>query len=656
MLIGKRISGRYKILEVIGGGGMANVYLARDIILERNVAIKILRFDFVNDEEFIRRFRREAQSATSLDHPNIVSIYDVGEEDNIYYIVMEYVAGQTLKQYIQRNAPLNPREALNIMDQIVSAIAHAHENHIVHRDIKPHNILIDHNGNVKVTDFGIAMAITSTTITHTNSILGSVHYLSPEQARGGLATKKSDIYSLGVVLYEMLAGRLPFDGESAVSIALKHLQSEAPSPKRWNPAIPQSVENIILKAMAKDPIHRYNSVEEMQQDILTAFHADRRNEKRYTIPESNEEVTKAIPIIQDKPFEKLNENTIVHSSKDEKHSDGSNEKSSDRKPRKKKRRWLKFFIISIVVLIMAAVLALTVLPSLLLPKDVKVPDVSRMKYEEAVNLLVSNGFHIDDPIILENDEIEEGYVIKTSPEAGEMVKEGSSITIYKSAGKKKVAIDNFVGEDIDRVRTILEKKGFSNINVEEVYHKENPGTIIEQSPEEGAEIIPSEDELNFIVSKGPQKIKLADLTGYTREAVENYAKDQNLKLIAKEEHSDQIPEGEVISQAPKAGKELLPGESIEVVFSLGPEEKPVKKVKIEVQIPYESEDPKEEAEVEIFVNDAKHSFDQPYETFKITEPSTKTIELTIEPGQSAYYQILVDHRVILSETVPYPED
>lgn len=212
MLIGKRISGRYKILKVIGGGGMANVYLARDIILERDVAIKILRLDFSDDDEFIRRFRREAQSATSLAHPNIVSIYDVGEEDNIYYIVMEYVEGKTLKQYIQQNAPLHPREALNLMEQIVSAIAHAHENQIVHRDIKPHNILIDNLGNIKVTDFGIAMALTSTTITHTNSVLGSVHYLSPEQARGQIATKKSDIYSLGIVLYEMLTGRLLLTG------------------------------------------------------------------------------------------------------------------------------------------------------------------------------------------------------------------------------------------------------------------------------------------------------------------------------------------------------------------------------------------------------------------------------------------------------------
>ena len=246
MMNGKRISDRYKILRMIGGGGMANVYLARDMILDRDVALKILRMDFSNDEEFIRRFHREAQSATSLTHPNIVSIYDVGEEGDIYYIVMEYVDGMTLKQYIQAFSPIPVEKALDIMKQITSAVSHAHQNHIVHRDIKPHNILIDHNGNVKITDFGIAMALSATSITQTNSVLGSVHYLSPEQARGGMANKKSDIYSLGIVMFELITGRLPFSGESAVSIALKHLQSETPSPSRWNPSIPQSVENIIL--------------------------------------------------------------------------------------------------------------------------------------------------------------------------------------------------------------------------------------------------------------------------------------------------------------------------------------------------------------------------------------------------------------------------
>src|SRR5690625_873699 len=250
MLEGHLLSERYKIKSTIGGGGMANVYLADDTILDREVAIKVLRLEYANDEEFIARFDREAKAATSLCHPNVVNIFDVGEEDHILYMVMEYVDGLTLKEYIQQYGPVEVEEALSIMKQITAAIAHAHANDLVHRDIKPQNILIDSYGQVKVTDFGIAVALSATSLTKTNSILGSVHYLSPEQARGGLATKKSDIYSLGIVLYELLTGRMPFSGETPVSIALKHLQNDPPSVKTFNPSIPQSVENIVLRATA----------------------------------------------------------------------------------------------------------------------------------------------------------------------------------------------------------------------------------------------------------------------------------------------------------------------------------------------------------------------------------------------------------------------
>lgn len=656
MLIGKRISGRYKILEVIGGGGMANVYLARDIILERDVAIKILRLDFANNDEFIRRFRREAQSATSLDHPNIVSIYDVGEEDDIYYIVMEYVKGQTLKQYIQQNAPLDPREALKIMEQIVSAIAHAHYNQIVHRDIKPHNILIDNVGNIKVTDFGIAMALTSTTITHTNSVLGSVHYLSPEQARGQIATKKSDIYSLGIVLYEMLTGRLPFDGESAVSIALKHLQAEAPSAKRWNPDIPQSVENIILKAMAKDPTHRYSSAEEMAEDIRTAFDADRLNEQKFTIP-NDEEKTITHPILFD-DIKDASDETIIHHPNDRPQGPDNHQVQDEKenKPKRKKRKWWKILLIAAVVFIVAIMSALFVLPKFFLPRDIEIPDVSGKKYEEAVQLLLEEGLKVNDPILLENDEVEEGYVIRTEPEAGSIVKEGSAVTIYESLGKEKETLDNYIGQDIERVRNLLETKGFTNITVLEEYSDEEEGTIIDQSPEEGAELVPDEDEITLTVSKGPRKISIADLTGYSEGAVKAYVNEQNLSLTTKQEHSDTVPEGQVISQSPKAGEEVLPGEQIEVVFSLGPEEKPNKTVVKEVDIPFDPAVYGEEAEASIYINDANHSIDKPIETFKISAPTTRKIELEIKPDQSAYYQVFLNNQLLKTETVSYPED
>ncbi|KHE67617.1 Stk1 family PASTA domain-containing Ser/Thr kinase, partial [Halobacillus sp. BBL2006] len=315
MLNDRLLNERYEIGEMIGGGGMANVYLAHDVILDRNVAIKVLRLEHGNDEEFIARFHREAQSATSLSHPNIVNIYDVGEEDDIYYMVMEYVDGMTLKQYIQQHSPIEVSEAVDIMKQVTSAIAHAHENEIVHRDIKPQNILIDHYGHVKVTDFGIAMALSATALTQTNSVLGSVHYLSPEQARGGMATKKSDVYSLGIVFFELLTGRLPFSGESPVSIALKHLQHDTPSLKRWIEDLPQSVENIVLKATAKDPFHRYESVVEMEYDLETSLEPERQHEPAFQPPDEDDgEKTKAIPVItQDNYGEQPEENTIVHS-------------------------------------------------------------------------------------------------------------------------------------------------------------------------------------------------------------------------------------------------------------------------------------------------------------------------------------------------------
>ena len=259
--LGKKLNGRYQITGNIGSGGMANVFLAHDLILDRDVAVKVLRFDFQNDQTAIRRFQREALAATELVHPNIVSVYDVGEEDNMQYLVMEYVKGMDLKRYIQTHYPVPYETAVNIMQQILSAISLAHNHQIIHRDLKPQNVLIDNEGVVKITDFGIAIALSETSITQTNTMLGSVHYLSPEQARGSMATKQSDIYALGIILYEMLTGSVPFDGESAVTIALKHFQDDLPSIKALDPNVPQALENVILRATAKEPADRYKSAE-----------------------------------------------------------------------------------------------------------------------------------------------------------------------------------------------------------------------------------------------------------------------------------------------------------------------------------------------------------------------------------------------------------
>ena len=292
---GQKINDRYEIVKLIGEGGMANVYLAIDTILNRKVAIKVLRGDLAGDEKFIRRFQREAMSASNLSHPNIVEVYDVGEEDGNHYIVMEYIEGKTLKQLIQKRGALTVPEVIDIMTQLTDGIAHAHDAYIIHRDIKPQNILILDNGLVKITDFGIAVAINATQLTQTNSVMGSVHYLPPEQASGKGATIKSDIYSLGIVMYELLTGSVPFKGDNAVEIALKHMKEKIPSLRKQNPLIPQSIENIVLKATAKNPKNRYDNVREMHDDIVHALDPEKENEERYIYkyPESE---TEELPI------------------------------------------------------------------------------------------------------------------------------------------------------------------------------------------------------------------------------------------------------------------------------------------------------------------------------------------------------------------------
>ncbi|MGC8229709.1 Stk1 family PASTA domain-containing Ser/Thr kinase [Pseudobacillus badius] len=651
MLIGKRLGGRYKIIKMIGGGGMANVYLAQDIILEREVALKVLRLDFVNEEEFIRRFQREAQSATSLVHPHIVNIYDVGEEEGINYIVMEYVDGMTLKQYIQQHSPIPVEKTIDIMKQLASAIAFAHHNSIIHRDIKPHNILMDREGNVKITDFGIAMALSSTSITQTNAVLGSVHYISPEQARGGMATKKSDIYALGIVMFELLTGQLPFSGESAVSVALKHLQAETPSVKRWNPAIPQSVENIVLKATAKDPFHRYASLEEMEQDLATALDPDRANEEKFSINEDDEK-TKAIPVITDSELSEGLDTTIVHPVEPK---DGQPPQKA--KEKKKRKRGP---VVLAVFLLLAALAAAAVIfsPSLFGPKEVKVPDVSGKELDEAVSRLVTDGFKVGKTKKQFSDEVPEGVVIKTNPAAGRTIQEGDTVNIYISSGKATVSFADYRGKSFDEVKAELEKAGFKKVEQQVVHDEESEaGTIIDQDPEPDNKVIPEETTVTFTVSNGPEKIKLIDLTDYNEKSLKDYAESTGLNVvIMKEDYSDSVAKGLVISQYPSSGTSLNKGDKVQVTISKGKKEIPPKTVTKEITIPYEPEEEGAPQEVQIYIEDMNHSMTEPFEVLTIHEDLKKTLEFVLTKESKAGYKVIRDQKVIIDETIPYPED
>ncbi|MFC0188944.1 Stk1 family PASTA domain-containing Ser/Thr kinase [Fictibacillus aquaticus] len=655
-MIGKRISGRYKLLEVIGDGGMAIVYRAVDLILDRDVAVKILRTEFSDDEEFIRRFKREAEAATSLDHPNIVSIFDVGEEDNIYFIVMEYVQGKTLKQYIKEHGRLSVEQSIDIIKQIASGMAVAHDHGIIHRDIKPHNILLNSHGTAKVTDFGIALAITSATITHTNSVLGSVHYFSPEQARGGLATGKSDIYSLGVVLYEMMTGRVPFTGESPVSVALKHLQDQVIEPRKLNPDIPQSVENIIMRCLSKNPIFRYDTAHELLDDVAAALSPERLNEKKWTaFQENEEEKTKMMdPVIANKNLPETK----------------PDKKKDEKLPEKKKRKWWLILLLLLVLGGGAAAAAFTVLPALFYVEEVAVPDVESQEYEDALDKLTALGLEVTrkeqhDP------EVEDGKVIRQNPVPGTKVKEGSKIVLTVSKGLEESKMADITGLNIGEAENILESKGYINREIiYEVSDTEPEGSVISQKPEAGEDVIPSEVQVIIRVSSGPEVITMDNLIGLTKEEVDNFAKDAGLNAIYETEYSDTVEKGKVISQDPSPYTELEKGDSITVKLSDGPdpakEEEEEKedetgsqpdeleskqfKAKLTVRIPKKNK--KDPVAVKIVYSDMNSS-GKVFAEELITDTKDYEIPMTVAKDGTASYTLYINGKEETTKTYDY---
>ncbi|MEY9976053.1 Stk1 family PASTA domain-containing Ser/Thr kinase [Lysinibacillus sp. RC79] len=658
MLVGKRISDRYKIIELIGGGGMSNVYLAHDMILNRDVAIKILRYDFTNEDELHRRFQREALSATSLTHPNIVSVYDVGDDGDLHYIVMEYVQGKTLKQYIQEFAPISPARSVHIMKQLTSAIANAHENHIIHRDIKPQNILMDAEGNVKITDFGIAMTLSATSFTQTNSVLGTVHYLSPEQARGGTATNRSDIYALGIVLYELLTGELPFSGESAVSIALKHLQSETPSVRAFDATIPQSVENVVLKATAKDAAHRYSTVEEMQADLETILSPNRINEPKFVIPEDND-VTKAIPIIREPVIRKDEDLTKTRAiepiaqSKPKPEPKKAVEKTA---PVKKKKKW-PIYVAGLVISAIAIFLFIFFATDVFSPKKIPVPSVADLTIKEATKKLVAEGFAVGEHQERYDENVEKDKVIETDPAEGTERVKGTEIDLIVSLGKETTKLEDYTGRPFSQVEALIKDK-FADVKTESVHSQEPEGHIIKQVPEAGQDVIAKETTVIFTVSAGLQMVTVDSVVNYTKAQMDEYVSRKGLKWsIAREDYNDTVAAGSVISQLTKSGTPVEAGSTIAVVISKGPAEKPVKtKVKtVAVKIPYEPAEEGMEQTIRILIQDKNHSMLETFKQFTITADTEYKIQLVIEEGQEAAYKIIRDSEIIDEDRFNYDD-
>lgn len=653
----KRVNERYEIIRPIGGGGMADVFLAKDLILDRDVAVKVLKNQFANDEEFIRRFRREAQSAASMSHPNIVNIFDVGEENNEYYIVMEYVEGQTLKQYIHDHGSLTPEETVRILRQVSSAVSHAHDNHIVHRDIKPQNILISPNGTAKVTDFGISRAISDATITHTNSVLGSVHYLSPEQAKGGYVTYQSDLYSLGVVAYEMLTGKVPFTADTPVSIALKHLQDPFPSVRDIKPEVPQSLDNVILRATSKEPENRYTNGHAMLADIETVLSPGRVNEVPFVAEDPDEEATKAMPVVSSRSDVADPDETIVSSGGDQDNTKSFKREEDSGKNKKKRPAsfWWKTGAIAGALLLAIILFLIWWIPTLLHVEDVEIPDdLIGLHVDEAeerleeLQLLTEFEYRYD-------DEIEEDHIVSHNPPAGRTVKAETLITLVVSEGPEPEEMIDVIGETRERALNMLED--FLDVEVRYTQTTDvNPDTVLEQSPEAGELLIPGETTVTLTVSEYPV-FRMPNLADMTRNEVLDLLEDEPLLTLAfDEEHHPSVEEGKVISQNPGRGVEIDEPTRVEVIFSLGPEEveeepeeEPVRAtVPFEVSLPDISDSDEnnndEPARYRIQISVADMNAQVPRQVIdrEITETTTFEVPMTVEPGESGFLILVVD--------------
>ncbi len=587
---GQKINDRYEIIKNIGEGGMANVYLANDTILDRKVAVKVLRGDLSNDDKFIRRFQREALSVSNLSHPNIVEVYDVGEEDGSHYIVMEYIEGKTLKQLLKKRESLTLTEVIDIMTQLTDGIAHAHESYIIHRDIKPQNIMIEDDGRIKITDFGIAMALNATQLTQTNSVMGSVHYLPPEQASGKSATVKSDIYSLGIMMYELLTGNVPFRGDNAVEIALKHMKDKIPSVRKQDPSIPQSVENIILKATAKNPRNRYDSAKEMHEDLLHCLDEEHVNDKKISFVYPENDLDGAEPIStqnvktktdkkkKEEPMENTDE--FVKEIKPEDVEDDDDNDEDEEFFEEPKRRNTLITILAAFFLILLITGGIFWLITTREVKDITVPKVIGLTTNEAIEKLTKAGFTYN--IEQKNsDTVEEGVVISINPKAGSTRKKGDTITIYESIGGTYHYLEDYTGKNYNEVKAKLD---LLNINVlvepkdveDKEKYKGKENIIIDQNPkyEKDKEkvLIEEGDTITLyipnIVNEYPDMVdegwSLSDVMAFTKEYKLNLSvSDKDNNIIPEDKYSEYSSKV-VIEQSRPVGDAIIEGITLKV--------------------------------------------------------------------------------------------
>ncbi|MDR2660969.1 MAG: Stk1 family PASTA domain-containing Ser/Thr kinase [Lactobacillaceae bacterium] len=555
---GTIFANRYSIISSLGEGGMANVYLADDLSNNQQVAVKMLRLDLQENPEFVRRFQREAQNASKLVHPNIVQVLNSGTFDGIQYIVMEYIEGIDLKNYIREFSPIPKAQVVNIMEQILSAVSMAHNHGIVHRDLKPQNILIDKNGSVKITDFGIAIARSEFGMTQTNSVLGSIHYLSPEQIRGGMATNKSDIYSLGVILYEMLIGKVPYEGNNTVSIALKHSNEEMPSLRKIDETIPQPLENVVLRATAKNPDNRYLTAEDMANDLRTVLIPERASEARIPAFFDDQSLTKTMVLDDLNASEQTGTLSKMENNSNLVPKKGPQKKKSNAK--------LLAFLIPAGVLIFVGLLAF--LMNMFGPKKITVDNLSNKTEAQARKILDQNGLKVGEITKVNSNSIDKGKIVKTDPEKGKRVRRGTKIKLFISNGTDKIVVGNYEGFSYDKAKKKLVEQGFE-VKQKKAYSTNiAKGSIISQNINPDKKVKPSKTTIIFVVSKGQKKTEIPNLVGQTLEFAQTWAAQNNVVLESSQESSETVPAGQIISQDPNSGK-IAEGSILKIVISSG---------------------------------------------------------------------------------------
>lgn len=627
---GYEIGHRYRIIRSLGEGGMANVYLAHDMVLDRDVSVKLLRLDLRDDPSTKRRFHREAMAATQLNDPHIVGIYDVGEDHGLQYMVMQYVKGTDLKAYIKKHYPIPLPQVIDIMEQVLSAVATAHAHGIIHRDLKPQNILIDENKNVKITDFGIAVAVSQDSLTQTNTLMGSVHYLSPEQARGSIATKQSDIYSLGIILFELLTGKVPFEGETAVSIALKHFREEIPSVREQNKEIPQALENVIIKATAKEPAERYSSVNEMAADLKTVLDPQRANEPRLKIQQDDNGETKVLDI------------------KHLKADDYQPKKSTDSPivdPSTKPQKWKKYGIISGTL---GMIVLIAVCSWWFLIRQVIIPDVEGMTVLKAEQRLHQQNLRIGKITRVNSQAVDKNRIVSTNPDVSHKTRVSTPINLTVSTGVKQLQMADYVGEDYSSVAANLRRKGFQ-VHQEPVYSDDiDKGQIIRQNHKKGTIVKPAANTIIFRVSAGKEPIKIPNFKNQDISAVQQFANKNNLQLTTQEKKSKTIATNHVINQTPRAGSTLNHGDTLTV--SIANSGNQTKTTNIQINIPFDGNGGQRENRVQVYIRDANHNLTMEYQDITINQETTINVPFTLKQGQTGAYRVVRNGRTIMSAT------